>query len=152
MSATSLGPQPPSGAPDTLLLEPSVQGTASALAWLEALAERDGWPARTLFALTLCADEALTNVASYARAPQGQSPLHLRLECSRTPYGVALRIEDNGAAFDPTAQTSPALAPSLDEARVGGHGLRLMRHYLHTLHYQREGDRNVLLLGAAWPA
>lgn len=138
--------------PDALVLEPSVQGVAQALAWLEALAERDGWPARTLFALTLCADEALTNVVSYAQAPPGQPQLGLRLECGRTPYGVALRIEDNGAAFDPTAQASPELAPSLDEARVGGHGLRLMRHYLHTLHYQRQGDRNVLLLGAAWAA
>ncbi len=116
------------------------------------------WPSATAgqrarcFALTLCADEALTNVVSYAQAPPGQPQLGLRLECGRTPYGVALRMEDDGAAFDPTAQEPPELAPSLDDALVGGHGLRLMRHYLHTLHYQRQGERNVLLLGAAWAA
>ena len=110
------------------------------------------WPARTLFALTLCADEALTNLLSYAAVPAGSAALQLRLECVRTASEVRLRIEDNAAAFDPTAKVSPDLAASLDEARVGGHGLRLMRHYLHTLHYERQGDCNVLLLGAAWAA
>lgn len=137
-------------APDVLCPEPSPLGLSSALAWLEGLAERDGWPARTLFALTLCADEALTNVIAYASAPTGGAPLQLRLECARTADSVWLRMADNGAVFDPTAQGSPQLAPSLDDARVGGHGLRLMRHYLRALHYQRQGDCNVLLLEAAW--
>ena len=52
-------------------------------------------------------------------------------------------------AFDPKAQESPALAASLDEAQVGGHGLRLMRHYLRQLLYRREGMHNVLLLEVA---
>ena len=137
---------------DVLRPEASAQGLSSALAWLEGLAERDSWPARTLFALTLCADEALTNVISYASAPADGAALEVHLECARTADCVWLRITDNGAVFDPTAQVSPELAPSLDEARVGGHGLRLMRHYLRALHYQREGDRNVLLLEAAWVA
>lgn len=152
MSAYFADSSPPLAPPDVLLPEPSAQGLTAALAWLEGLAQRDGWPARTLFALTLCADEALTNVIAYAAAPAGEAALQLRLECTRTQEGVQLCIEDNGVAFDPTAQASPALAPSLDDALVGGHGLRLMRHYLHTLHYQRQGGGNVLLLEAAWAA
>ena len=140
----------PLAEPDVLCPEPSPAGLSSALAWLEGLAQRDGWPARTLFALTLCADEALTNLISYASAPAGGAPLQLRLECTRSCSGVRLSIEDNGAVFDPTAQASPALAASLDDARVGGHGLRLMRHYLRALHYQRQNDCNVLLLEAPW--
>ena len=62
---------------------------------------------------------------------------------------MALCIEDDGVPFDPTAQESPALATSLDEAHVGGHGLRLMRHYLHRMLYRRIPDRNVLLLEVA---
>ena len=138
----------PLAGPDVFCPEPSPAGLSSALAWLEGLAERDGWPARTLFALTLCADEALTNLISYASAPAGGAPLQLRLECTRSCSGVRLSIEDNGAVFDPTAQASPALAASLEEAQVGGHGLRLMRHYLHALHYQRQNERNTLVLEA----
>lgn len=136
---------------DTLTPEPGAAGLPGALAWLEALAERDGWPSRMRFALTLCADEALTNIVTHARPPDAGQPLRLWLRCGPTAQGVALCIEDDGAAFDPTAQASPALAPSLDEAQVGGHGLRLMRHYLRQMLYRREGPRNLLLLEVARP-
>ena len=135
--------------PDTLVPDTGAAAVAQALAWLDALAERDAWPPKARFALTLCADEALANVGAHARTPEG-APAHLWLACGRTAHGVALRIEDDGAPFDPTAQDSPALAASLDEARIGGHGLRLMRHYLHRLLYRREGPRNVLLLEVAF--
>ena len=48
--------------PDTLTPGAGAAAVAKALAWLEALAERDGWPPQACFALTLCADEALTNI------------------------------------------------------------------------------------------
>ncbi len=134
--------------PDTLAPGAGPAAVAPALAWLEMLAERDGWPPKARFALTLCADEALVNVGSYARTPAGEAA-QLWLSCGRTAHGLALQIEDDGVAFDATAQQSPALAQSLDEARVGGHGLRLMRHYLRQMLYRRERDRNVLLLELA---
>ena len=123
-------------------------GVARALSWLEALGEQQGWSARTLFALTLCADEALTNIASHARTPQGTAA-QLWLACGPTPHALALCIEDDGTPFDPTAQDSPQLAASLEQAEIGGHGLRLMRHYLHRMLYRRIPDRNVLLLEVA---
>ena len=123
---------------------PGPESISGALAWLQALGEHQAWPPKTLFALTLCADEALANIV-----PQPNQPLHLWLACGPTAHGLALRIEDNGVAFDPTAQASPDLAASLDEAQVGGHGLRLMRHYLHQMLYRREALRNVLLLEVA---
>ena len=72
---------------DVFCPEPSPAGLSSALAWLEGLAERDGWPARTLFALTLCADEALTNLISYASAPAQLRPLRQR--AARGPPAAA---------------------------------------------------------------
>lgn len=134
--------------PDTLSPGAGPDAVAPALAWLEGLAERDGWPSKARFALTLCADEALANVGAYARTPGG-GPARLWLACGRTAHGLALQIEDDGVAFDPTAQASPALAQSLDEARIGGHGLRLMRHYLRQLLYRRVQGRNLLLLELA---
>lgn len=131
-------------------LEPGCGAPAvvAALAWLEGLAERQAWPAKARLAMVLCADEALSNIGAYARTPAGAAA-QLWLACGPTAGGLALCIEDDGTAFDPTAQELPALAASLDEARIGGHGLRLMRHYLRHLRYRREGERNVLLLDVA---
>ena len=124
-------------------------GSAAALDWLEALGERQGWPTRTRMALALCADEALANIALHARTPAG-TPAQRWLSCGPTAAGLALCIEDDGLPFDPTTQPSPELADSLDEMAIGGHGLRLMRHYLHQLLYQRTDERNRLLLEVAY--
>ncbi len=134
--------------PDRLDPGSGTQAVVDALGWLETLGERQDWPARVRLALTLCADEALANVVRHARTPAGE-PARMWLACGPTPDGWALCVEDDGTSFDPTGRQMPPLAPSLDDARVGGHGLRLMRHYLHRLLHRREGDRNVLLLEVA---
>lgn len=136
--------------PERLAAGHGPDAVQTALAWLEALGERQAWPGRARFALALCADEALTNIATHARTLQGR-PACLWLSCGPTADGLALCIEDDGSAFDPTAQASPELAASLDEARPGGHGLRLMRHYLHRLSYRRAGTRNVLTMEIQTP-
>ena len=134
--------------PERLAPGRGAPAAAAALAWLEALAERQAWPAKARLALVLCADEALANISAHARTPAGDAA-RLWLACGPTAGGWALCIEDDGTAFDPTAQELPALAASLEEARIGGHGLRLMRHYLRHLRYRREGERNLLLLDVA---
>lgn len=52
--------------PDTLDLVPDAHAVASAIEWLEAIAERDGWSPKLSFGLSLSLDEALTNIVSYA--------------------------------------------------------------------------------------
>lgn len=129
-------------------LEPALVEIAGALGWLESLAQQHGWSQRTQYGLTLSADEALTNIVSYGFG-EGVPVEPILLTCSSMGEEVLLRIEDAGAAFDPTRQTPAqldALLASLDDAVAGGHGLRLMLHFLSGLDYQRTQERNVLTL------
>lgn len=123
-------------APATLHAGQGRAAVALALDWLEALGSQQQWPPKVALALNLCADEALANIAHHAHHPDGRAA-QIWLACGPVAGGIALCIEDDGPAFDPTAQASPQLAASLDEADPGGHGLRLMRHFLRALHYQR---------------
>ena len=133
---------------DRLEITPEREQIAQVIGWIEQVGERDAWPVKALFSLTLCADEALVNTVSYAQPPQGQA-LKIALALGRFEDGFALCITENGAAFDPTQQQSAELALSLDEAELGGHGLRLMRHYLQAFEYRRIADFNQLLLVVA---
>ena len=131
------------------------QALGPALDWLEQLGHAQGWPLRTHNVLRLCADEALANIVLHARRSDG-SPAQFWLACGTTPGALALYLEDDGQPFDPTVQAPAPLAPSLEAATVGGHGLRLMRHYLQPLRYRRSATppagRNCLLLEVALPA
>lgn len=136
----------------TLELSPDVNTVKSALRWLEAIGRKEGWPGTLIFALTLSVDEALSNVLKFAFTGAGAEPVcspqqaRVSLICSSTPDRVLIEMFDNGVEYDPTATTLSALPESVDDARIGGHGIRLMRHYLSELSYTRVGGRNKLAL------
>ncbi|HLT98744.1 MAG TPA: ATP-binding protein [Burkholderiaceae bacterium] len=121
---------------------------ANALHWLESVGEQQSWPARTRFKLQLCLDETLTNVAmhGYTGQPASDIPqVNLRLYQDGDSR-LQLEILDNGSPFDPTARASRDLDESLEEAKTGGHGLRLLRHYLEDMRYERRDGWNKLTL------
>lgn len=126
------------------------EAIAEVIAWLEEVGEREGWPLKSVFALTLCADEALTNIVTHAKPDVGGA-LHIQLLLGALDEEWVLCIADNGAEFDPTTRESAQLAENLDDAEMGGHGLRLMRHYLQHFEYRRSAGLNWLLLGVSIP-
>lgn len=132
---------------DMLELQADAQAVPQALEWLETIADRQGWPPRMTFGLTLCLDEALTNIVSYAFSPTTDEVRPaITTSCRITADTVALTLCDNGRPYDPTAGDPPPLVACLDEAQPGGHGVRLMRHYLNELSYQRQAGWNCLTM------
>lgn len=129
-----------------------IDDITDATGWLGTIAEQEGWPQATTFALELSLEEALTNVVSYGFAGS-DTPPRIRIECYRLPEGrIAVRLIDNGVPFDPTTIAAPVVPDSIEDARIGGHGVQLMRHFLETLAYAREGEENHLTLVARPPA
>jgi anti-sigma regulatory factor (Ser/Thr protein kinase) len=144
--------EPPSPSePPSIQIHPDSSEIARALEWLEAQAERAGLPMRAMFALNLALDETLANIVmhgfkpdpSNVRDPDTGAPA-VRVICDQDATLFHLEVRDNGTAFDPTQQASQELASSLEEATLGGHGLRLMRHFLQGIDYRRERGWNVL--------
>lgn len=121
-----------------------------ALEWLDAACRQAGWPERTQFKLRLCLDETVTNVLlyGYSDPPSDGAEPCLRLCLAQEGDEVFLIVMDNGVPFDPTARQPRELDASLDDARIGGHGLRLMRHYLRDIRYERADGWNRLTLVA----
>ncbi|ABS67769.1 ATP-binding protein [Xanthobacter versatilis] len=135
----------------SLDVEARIDDITKATGWLGALAEDEGWSQATQFALELSLEEALTNVVSYGFQDSTVVP-HIRIECYRLPEGrVAVRLIDNGVAFDPTTIAEPEVPASIEDAKIGGHGVQLMRNFLETLAYAREGGENHLTLIAGKP-
>ncbi|PLC48844.1 serine/threonine protein kinase [Pollutimonas subterranea] len=134
----------------TLSLIPGPQAIPQALAWLESVAEQQHWAPRMAFKLQLCLDEALTNIVTYGFGdqPGRDAQGHIALSISAEGQRLALDIIDNGIAYDPTQGQPAALAESLDDATIGGHGLRLMQHYLEDIEYRRVNEQNHLRLTA----
>lgn len=132
----------------TLMLKPSASTLPSARAWFERMAREQRWLPHTAFAMLLSMDEALTNILihGYAQGIDTNSMIELSIHMDH-PL-ITLEIIDNGTPFDPTSSTPADLADKLENTVLGGHGIRLMRHYLDEIVYTFADGRNHLRLTA----
>ncbi|OWT62082.1 ATP-binding protein [Candidimonas nitroreducens] len=135
----------------SLTLTPGPDAVTQALGWLETVGEQARWPTRTTFKLSLCLDEALSNIVMYGfKHAAGDSGTGvIRLAVHQDAQHVLLDLYDNGVPYDPTQQMPRDLDSSIEDAEIGGHGLRLMRHYLLDIQYQHTGAENHLRMTAA---
>lgn len=114
--------------------------------WLNQTAAQHHWSARTTFALQISMDEALTNILSHGFENGISDASMIRLTVTSMDTLITLEIVDNGIPFDPTEIVPDELVSSLEDTVPGGHGLRLMRHYLHDMHYAFIDGHNHLKL------
>ena len=98
-------------------------------------------PAETV-TFELALEEIFMNVVMHGspagRVPRVEVSLALRDDC------LTLMIEDDGPSFDPLSLAAPDVAASLEERRVGGLGVYLVRQMMDAVRYQRIGGRNQL--------
>lgn len=114
--------------------------------WLSLSAARAAIPERLVPVLELCANEAVANIINYAFADRG--PHEIIVELARTERGGILVIRDDGRPFDPLALPEFQPPATLEEARIGGLGVHLIRRMASRCEYRREGGMNVLCLEA----
>ena len=125
-----------------------VSEVARLIEWIEGCAGRDGVDQAVAYQVMLAVEEAVMNVIGYAF--EGQPPPHsitVRLDIDAAK--IAAEVSDNGRPFDPTAMPEPDLSLPLEQRRVGGLGVHLMRNMMDRLDYRRDGGRNVLRLEKA---
>jgi serine/threonine-protein kinase RsbW len=117
------------------------------MAWLEQRLESLGLQGRAAYGLTVSVDEALTNVMTHGLDALPASQRRAEVRCAQRNDGrVVVQIRDNGAPFDPTQHAPVELSVDIDEAGIGGHGVRLMKHFVSELTYERQDGWNVLTL------
>ncbi|MCU0559298.1 MAG: ATP-binding protein [Desulfobacterales bacterium] len=99
---------------------------------------------RCLFELNLALDELFTNIISYGYGDGHEHRIEVTLQADERMLNVT--IEDDGVAFNPVERQAPCLPHSVDDCRVGGLGIHLIRNLMDEVCYRREGQKNILTL------
>ena len=103
---------------------------------------RESLGEETVYATHLALEEILSNVIRHGYAEPGKHEIFV---CLRIEDGsVDLQVEDDGRAFDPLSAPEVDLDVPLEERRVGGLGIHLLRKLASEIRYLREGGRNRL--------
>jgi anti-sigma regulatory factor (Ser/Thr protein kinase) len=93
-------------------------------------------------------DEVLTNICRYAWTDAGQHVILVEAVIDG-PAGdetVSITFADDGVPFDPLASVAPSLDDDIDERRMGGLGIHLVRELMDEVRYVRDGPSNRLTL------
>jgi anti-sigma regulatory factor (Ser/Thr protein kinase) len=97
-----------------------------------------------VFALDLCLEELVTNVIFYGYEDQKEHSIEVSLNL--VSGILILQIIDDGKEFDPTHLPEPNLDIPLEERKIGGLGIHLVRNYVDSMEYKREDGQNVLTI------
>ena len=111
---------------------------------VERFGEANGFSLRTIYQIRLVLDELLTNVISYGYRDQDRHEIDvtMRLADGR----LTIRLEDDASPFNPVAAGQPDLECPVEERRIGGLGIHLVKKIMDHVEYERTEGKNLLML------
>jgi anti-sigma regulatory factor (Ser/Thr protein kinase) len=109
---------------------------------LEAFCARHAIPSRMVHRFNLALEEVLTNIIAHAFPTAGGHEIDVRI--AHRDGSLQATVSDDGVPFDPLSQPAPDLHVPLEQRRIGGLGIHLLRTLAASAHYRRDDNRNVL--------
>ena len=135
---------------ERLILQSCLSELPQLLPWIERLASRHMITPSTQFAINLCLEEVLSNIIRHGYSGQSDHSIAIHFASPRKDYFVFV-VEDEAPPFNPvdapelTALHSPG--EMLEDAPIGGQGIRLLRRFADALEYQATPTGNRLSIG-----
>lgn len=110
---------------------------------VSGLAELAGVHPKRIMHLELAVEEAVMNICSYAyETPPGTVTVRVSSENER----FMVQLIDEGVPFDPLALEEPDIKAELEDRKIGGLGVLLIRRVMDEVHYERKGLSNILTM------
>ena len=103
---------------------------------------RPSVPEAAVRALQVALDELLTNVIMHAR--QASGPIELRL--ARSARSLDVEISYLADEFDPTRIKDPPRATTIEDSKIGGLGVPLVRALMDEFSYEHADGLNIVRL------
>lgn len=96
-------------------------------------------------------EELFVNVCNYAYADQDEpGTAHIRYSYGTNPSVITVELRDHGVPFDPLSRKDPTRPASIQEAKIGGLGIFMVRKSMDDVAYMRDGNTNVLVFKKGW--
>jgi serine/threonine-protein kinase RsbW len=103
--------------------------------WVHDLAARYSIPEDTEYSMDICLEEVLGNIIRHGYSGADDRPMSVSFAMPHAGNFI-LVVEDEAPHFNPLeAPELPVMTPG-NEVRLGGHGIRLLRHFSQALKYE----------------
>lgn len=109
--------------------------------------ETEGVPFQVENVLQLAAEEAVVNIFNHGY--KGSSGL-IEVTCKVSDHMVQLRIRDEAPFFNPLTLPTPNIEEGIDERRIGGLGVHLIRSLMDEVSYKQTDNGNCFMMQKSW--
>lgn len=127
-----------------LRIDNQIEELARAAVFLEELGEEWGFNIPLILSLNLVLEEALTNTISYGLDHESKHPIEIKF--NKSGDVLTITIIDDGSEYDPTLKEDPDITLPAEERPIGGLGIFLIKKIMDRVQYQRQDNRNYLIL------
>ena len=111
---------------------------------VEMYGKKIGLSKKFIFEINLALDELFTNIISYGYEDNREHIIKITITPNKDE--ICLCIEDDGVPFNPSEFESADIACSVENCRIGGLGIHIIKKLMDEICYQRCGSRNLLTL------
>jgi anti-sigma regulatory factor (Ser/Thr protein kinase) len=128
-----------------LHIENSLPEISRVIEKFEIFAEENNLSQRIIYDISLCLDELITNIISYAFHDKAKHTIEVQFHLKE--HELKLVFIDDGIAFNPELKEDPVhLKHSVEERPIGGLGIYLVKKLMDIIKYRRVEDKNILTL------
>ncbi|MDD2390052.1 MAG: ATP-binding protein [Desulfobacterales bacterium] len=101
-------------------------------------------PPAIIFKINLALEELICNIISYGHPENRFHQIDLSVEFKTN--ALIIHLNDDGIPFNPLNAPCPDLACGLENRKIGGLGIQLVKSVMDEVCYQRYGNINSLTL------
>ena len=127
----------------------AMSAVGGAVGWVGSIASDLDLPEGQAYAMQVCLEELMANVAMHGRAPTAQSaqaepadPLKVSVSLNVSSEKITLTVEDNGRPFDISRAQPRRVEGALDDVAPGGLGIGVIWSFADNLKYSRTKTGN----------
>jgi sigma-B regulation protein RsbU (phosphoserine phosphatase) len=108
-------------------------------------------PEKTRGQIELAAEEVFVNIAGYAyKDNAGKVAVGCGIERTEGKITMTLTFTDYGEPFNPLVIDEPDLTLPLEQRKIGGLGVLIVKRTMDTISYEHDNGMNRLLIRKSW--
>jgi sigma-B regulation protein RsbU (phosphoserine phosphatase) len=111
--------------------------------WVETVLEHYDCSAKTCQQIAVVSEEIVVNIINYAYP---EKPGDVTLRAGRAGEAVVLQFEDSGPPFNPLEWPDPDTNAAIEDRKVGGLGIYMVKKMTGQTRYERIDGKNLLTI------
>ena len=143
-----------------LIVDAKIDNLDQVLAFVDQELEALDCSMKAQMQIDIAVEEVFVNIAHYAYTPAvGQAMIKMHLEeaessdasgglinAGKPSRNLVICFLDRGIPFDPLARPDPDVTLSLDERKIGGLGIYMVKKNMDEVEYEYKDGQNVLTI------